>query len=83
MALLKSDHKALIDDSEELLQSLNFSHVPPELRALGADFIRTLFFTHDALMRARVMVVRRLMEYNRIDQASAGIGPPLGACSLS
>ncbi|KAF9053459.1 hypothetical protein BJ165DRAFT_1339824 [Panaeolus papilionaceus] len=75
---LHSQHESLVEEVEELFSSLKIHRTYPELKGLGADFVRTLILASEVKQTIRRQATESFFELSRLDQAVGGHHQPLG-----
>lgn len=76
---LKTTHKTLSEQVDELYAALDVGETFPDIRMLGLEFARTLVMAYDAKCIARQKVIGRFFEWDVLDRAAGGKGHALGA----
>ncbi|KAF9031576.1 hypothetical protein BJ165DRAFT_1358214 [Panaeolus papilionaceus] len=78
MDSFQSQIEGLIAEVEELFVSLKIHRTYPELKGLGADFVRTLILASELKDTIRRQAVASFSELDRLDQAVGGRHQALG-----
>ncbi|KAJ2936344.1 hypothetical protein H1R20_g751, partial [Candolleomyces eurysporus] len=63
---------------EELYASLNVHESFPELQGVDLEFVRCLLLARDIKMNIRKRAIGSFNEYDKLNQAQGGGGPPVG-----
>ncbi|KAJ3554830.1 hypothetical protein NM688_g2903 [Phlebia brevispora] len=75
---LQAIHTTLASQVEQLYAALNIDYLPPELKDLSLEFLRTLILARDLKTNIRLRVIANWMEWDRLDQAAGGRDVALG-----
>jgi hypothetical protein len=75
---LRSGHKTLQDQVDNLYESLNLPETFPQLSGVGLEFINTLLLARDLKINIRHSVIGSWFEIDWLDQAAGGKANALG-----